>query len=93
MKTLVGFALVSLLLSSAAVGQDDSAPNFIIIFADDQGYGDLGCFGSPEIEMSKNETISAAAAITAGKIIPTLYTPKTGTTNIDVPQIYDFRRI
>ena len=25
-------------------------PNFIIIFADDQGYRDLGCFGSPNIK-------------------------------------------
>ena len=25
-------------------------PNFIIIFADDQGYQDLGCFGSPNIK-------------------------------------------
>ena len=25
-------------------------PNFIIIFTDDQGYGDLGCFGSETIE-------------------------------------------
>ena len=49
MRLLAGFVLVSL-LSSAAMGQDDSTPNFIIIFADDQGYGDLGCFGSPEIE-------------------------------------------
>ncbi|HEY3738375.1 MAG TPA: sulfatase [Bryobacteraceae bacterium] len=24
-------------------------PNVIVIFADDQGYGDLGCYGSPEI--------------------------------------------
>ena len=24
-------------------------PNFIIIFADDQGYGDLSCFGSKTI--------------------------------------------
>ncbi|MDF7799634.1 sulfatase [Pontiellaceae bacterium B1224] len=24
-------------------------PNFVIIFADDQGYQDLGCFGSPDI--------------------------------------------
>ena len=24
-------------------------PNFIIIFTDDQGYGDLGCFGSTTI--------------------------------------------
>ena len=25
-------------------------PNFIIIFTDDQGYGDLGCFGSTKIK-------------------------------------------
>lgn len=24
-------------------------PNFVIIFTDDQGYADLGCFGSPDI--------------------------------------------
>lgn len=27
-----------------------SSPNFIIIFTDDQGYGDLGCFGSKTIK-------------------------------------------
>lgn len=36
----------SLAVVSAA---GDSKPNFVIIFADDQGYGDLGCFGSTKI--------------------------------------------
>jgi arylsulfatase A len=29
---------------------DGSRPNFVVVFADDQGYQDLGCFGSPDIE-------------------------------------------
>ena len=39
--------LVSLLFA-ADVAQADK-PNFILIFADDQGYGDLSCFGSKTI--------------------------------------------
>jgi len=32
-----------------AISQTDK-PNFIIIFTDDQGYGDLGVFGHPTIK-------------------------------------------
>lgn len=31
-------------------GKHSEKPNFIIIFTDDQGYQDLGCFGSPLIK-------------------------------------------
>ena len=35
--------------NSNAVESPDKKPNFIIFFTDDQGYNDVGCFGSPFI--------------------------------------------
>lgn len=29
---------------------EEAKPNFIVVFGDDQGYQDLGCFGSPDIK-------------------------------------------
>lgn len=34
-------------------------PNFIIIFTDDQGYNDLGCFGSPHIRTPNIDRLAA----------------------------------
>ncbi|MDA7881896.1 sulfatase [Akkermansiaceae bacterium] len=45
MKNLI---VVTALLSGILCAADK--PNFIIIFTDDQGYQDLGCFGSPDIK-------------------------------------------
>lgn len=36
-----------------------SPPNFIIIFTDDQGYNDLGCFGSPKIDTPNIDRLAA----------------------------------
>ncbi len=44
-------AVVASFTSFAGSGYAEQAkPNFIIIFCDDQGYQDLGCFGSPDIK-------------------------------------------
>tara|TARA_R110002096_G_scaffold212352_8_gene399841 strand:- start:1905 stop:3392 length:1488 start_codon:yes stop_codon:yes gene_type:complete len=43
------FVLTSLLLVASSLRAEDQAPNFVVIFVDDLGYADLGCFGSPDI--------------------------------------------
>ncbi len=44
---MAGFAAVGLCIAAAAAGE---RPNIVIIFADDQGYADVGCFGAEEID-------------------------------------------
>lgn len=46
LSTMIAVLLAATWNASAAPRPQ---PNFIIIFADDQGYGDLGCFGSATI--------------------------------------------
>ena len=48
MKTLLTTLLM--LLFANHLPAAETPPNFIVIFADDQGYQDLGCFGSPNIK-------------------------------------------
>lgn len=52
---IVRFTVITfVLLNTASIVRAEGIPahdkpNFIIIFTDDQGYQDLGCFGSPNI--------------------------------------------
>lgn len=49
-RDLIGLFAVVCLGVSAACAAPSTKPNFIIIFTDDQGYQDLGCYGSPDIK-------------------------------------------
>ena len=48
-KLLPELLFLALLLSSCKPNPKDRLPNFIIIFCDDLGYGDIGAFGHPTI--------------------------------------------
>ncbi|MFP4416176.1 MAG: sulfatase [Chitinivibrionales bacterium] len=45
--------------SFAGKGKRKAKPNFIIIFTDDQGYGDLGCFGSADMHTPNIDRMAA----------------------------------
>ena len=42
--------MVSISSCKSSNSTNEKKPNVVIIFTDDQGYQDVGCFGSPDIE-------------------------------------------
>ena len=53
-------AVTAALSHSARAAADDGAkPNIVIMFADDMGYGDLGCFGHPTIRTPRLDRMAA----------------------------------
>ncbi len=61
--TLLSLAVAGLCCLPSTLAQSDGSPeappNFVVIFADDLGYGDLGCFGHPTIETPHLDRMAA----------------------------------
>ena len=51
-------ALLSLVLLAGSLSVAEQRPNLVILFADDMGFSDIGCFGS-EIETPHLDRLSS----------------------------------
>ncbi|MHC4632323.1 MAG: sulfatase family protein [Planctomycetota bacterium] len=45
-------------IARSAASSMDTKPNFVIVFTDDQGYGDLGCYGSETIHSPRLDRLA-----------------------------------
>jgi len=57
--SLTVMVLLLLPVATPCAAADTNRPNFVIVFCDDQGYQDLGCFGSPNIQTPNIDRLAA----------------------------------
>ncbi|MFT5495473.1 MAG: arylsulfatase A-like enzyme, partial [Kiritimatiellia bacterium] len=60
MKYLRTLSCLLCLCRVALSAAETRPPNFVVIFTDDLGYGDLGCFGSPDIRTPRLDAMAKA---------------------------------
>jgi len=72
MRNLEVAYLVFLLLfiNSCSTRQGDDKPNFIIIYADDMGYGDISSFGNPSISTPRLDRMAEEGAKLTNFMVP-----------------------
>src|SRR6478735_7344521 len=56
---VVLLAAVANLLASDTQAADSRPPNIVIVYTDDQGYGDLGCYGAKEFATPNIDRLAA----------------------------------
>ena len=64
MKPIKQFLIIACLMFSSASGALalDDKPNIVVIFTDDQGYGDLGCFGGKHVSTPRIDRMATEGA-------------------------------
>ncbi len=65
-------------LSLASVVAAEGKPNFIIIFTDDQGYQDVGCYGSPDIKTPRLDRMAEEGLVFSSFYAQTVCGPSRG---------------
>ena len=88
-KLLVGLlgalTMVSATALPAAETKPDSRPNIVLIYADDIGYGDFGCYGATKVKTPNVDRLAAQglrftdAHTSDGLCTPSRYSLLTGT--------------
>ena len=56
---IVSFILLTVCATLAAEQPADQPPNVVLIFADDLGYGDLGCYGATKVKTPNIDQLAA----------------------------------
>jgi arylsulfatase A-like enzyme len=71
-SAFTGLAAALLMLSSFISCDKNSQPNIVLVITDDQGYGDLSCHGSPDVETPNIDRLSRqSASLTDFQVSPT----------------------
>lgn len=72
--------LLALVSAHSACAQSGPHPNFVVIFADDLGYGDLECYGHPQFKTPWLNRMAAEGVRLTQLYVPTPYcAPSRGT--------------
>ncbi|MHC4181358.1 MAG: sulfatase-like hydrolase/transferase, partial [Planctomycetota bacterium] len=59
MASLTAAAFVATFPLASLAADSPPRPNVVIVFTDDQGYGDLGCYGSETIRSPRLDKLAA----------------------------------
>src|SRR5688500_14117309 len=51
--------LVAFLAAVSVSAQTPARPNFVVVFIDDMGYGDLSCYGNTRVETKNIDRLAA----------------------------------